>query len=1062
MTFKSQHTADQALFIGDGEMAQLMREHDWASTSLGPVAFWPAALKNAMRLLLTSRFEMWMGWGPDILFFYNDAYRPTLGRKHPAALGTPTRELWAEIWDDIEPRLRRVYERGEATWDRALQLILNRHGYPEETYHTFSYSPLFDDDQRVQGVFCAVSEETERVLSQRRFALLSTLAVRLNPAYSLEAVYDATAAALLQGQRDLPFVLLYEFDAGGAAHLVGAVGAEPGSAAAPRTLGEGTRARWDVSGLWDGLGESVQASGGDTPTGPWDCAADEVLLVPLPGQGTGRPFGVMVAGLNPYRRLDEAYASFVQLVAGQVASGVASANAAQSERRRAQVLEEVARLRQEAADKLREANEQLAGEVRLRTLESERLRALFEQAPSFMCLLDGPEHTYELANEAYRQLVGHRELLGKPVRKALPEVSGQGFFELLDGVFASGEPYVGRNLPVLLQRSPGAQPEQRFVHLVYQPLKGADGRMRGIFVDGYDVTDQRRAEEALQAVNETLETRVRQRTSELAQALERLQQETRQRAQAQEALKQAQRMEALGQLTGGVAHDFNNLLQVISGNLQMLTREFAGNERAESRLRAALGGVARGAKLASQLLSFGRRQPLEPKVVNMGRLLGSMDDMMRRTLGEEIELETLVSSGLWHAQLDPGQLENAVLNLAINSRDAMDGSGRLTIEVRNAQLDADDARAHDDVRVGQYVMLAVGDTGSGMPAEVLQQAFEPFFSTKPEGKGTGLGLSMVYGFVKQSGGHVKIDSEVGLGTTVRLYFPRALGQEDELVEPVEGAVRGGSETILVVEDDAAVRETVVGLLGELGYCVLAARDAAGAYGVIEGGAAIDLVLTDVVMPGPMRSTELARRVKERRPGVCVLFTSGYTEDAIVHGGRLDPGVELLSKPYTHEALARKVRQLLDARPAAVEAAPPEPGPGPEAAPLRPLRLLVVEDDEFIREAVVEMLAAPDVQVRNVGDAPAALALLAEQRFDMLFTDVGLPRVSGLELAKQARERDPSLPIAFLTGDGRDPALGQVARSTVLLKPFFDEDLEAALTLLLGDRTSRERLRRETP
>ncbi|MCE9658860.1 MAG: PAS domain-containing protein [Burkholderiales bacterium] len=395
--------------------------------------------------------------------------------------------------------------------------------------------------------------------------------------------------------------------------------------------------------------------------------------------------------------------------------------------------------------------------------------------------------------------------------------------------------------------------------------------------------------------------------------------------QTEEQLRQAQKMDAIGQLTGGVAHDFNNILQVISSNLQLLAIFAAGNTKVTDRLAKAESAVRRGAQLASQLLSFGRRQPLQPKVVNVGRSVAGMEDMLRRALGEAIEIETIVSGGLWNTHVDPAQIENAVLNLAINARDAMQGAGKLTIELGNASLDDAYARRHAEVEPGQYVMLAVSDTGCGMTPEVAARAFEPFFSTKPEGKGTGLGLSMVYGFAKQSGGHAKIYSEPGHGTVVKLYLPRAAGSEDlpSIVEEPSGL--GGSETILVAEDDEDVRTTVVDLLSGLGYRVLKARDASAALAIVESGVRIDLLFTDVVMPGPLKSTELARRARARLPGLAVLFTSGYTENAIVHGSRLDAGVELLSKPYSRDALAKKLRQMLDARPGgAAKVSPPLP------------------------------------------------------------------------------------------------------------------------------------------
>jgi PAS domain S-box-containing protein len=384
---------------------------------------------------------------------------------------------------------------------------------------------------------------------------------------------------------------------------------------------------------------------------------------------------------------------------------------------------------------------------------------------------------------------------------------------------------------------------------------------------------------------------------------------TLQRTEA--ALQHAQKMEAIGKLTGGVAHDFNNLLQIISGNLQLLSMLLACYNNATRYVERALAGVTRGAKLASYLLAFSRRQALEPTVAQIADLLGAMDDMLRRTLDGRVEIETLIGAGLWNTFVDTAQLENAVLNLCINARDAMAGSGKLTIVIDNAVLDEAYSRAHAEVAPGQYVMIAVSDTGSGMSPEVLHKAFDPFFSTKPEGKGTGLGLSMVFGFVKQSGGHVGIASEVGAGTTVRLYLPRCLDAVDGPAAVDDGQVVGGAETVLVVDDNEAVRDVSVELLTGLGYQVLKAHDAAGAMSIVDSGLRIDLLFTDVVMPGPLSAPELASRARSRLPALGVLFTSGYADSAIVHDGRLDPDVELLGKPYTRQALARKIRQVLE-------------------------------------------------------------------------------------------------------------------------------------------------------
>lgn len=380
------------------------------------------------------------------------------------------------------------------------------------------------------------------------------------------------------------------------------------------------------------------------------------------------------------------------------------------------------------------------------------------------------------------------------------------------------------------------------------------------------------------------------------------------------ALQQAQKMESLGRLTGGVAHDFNNLLQVISGNLQLLNRVVAGNDKAVRWVDTALASVTKGAKLSNSLLAFGRKQTLEPKVVNVGKAVVAMEDILQRALGDGLTTALYVREGLWNTYVDIAQVENALLNLAINARDAMDGTGTLTVEVDNVVLGPEYAQEHDETCAGDYVMLAVSDTGAGMSAQVLKQAFDPFFTTKPVGKGTGLGLSMVFGFVKQSGGHVKIYSEVGHGTAVKIYLPRCTDTEEKVDQSDLQPVAGGTETILVVEDDLSVQATVIEILGELGYRVLKADDASAALSIIESGIQIDVLFTDVIMPGPLKSPDLARKAKALFPRLAVLYTSGYTENAIVHGGKLDRGVELIGKPYTREALARRIRHVLAKEP----------------------------------------------------------------------------------------------------------------------------------------------------
>ncbi len=384
------------------------------------------------------------------------------------------------------------------------------------------------------------------------------------------------------------------------------------------------------------------------------------------------------------------------------------------------------------------------------------------------------------------------------------------------------------------------------------------------------------------------------------------------RRNSDERLRQAQKMEAIGQLTGGVAHDFNNLLTVISGNVETLLRRLPDSASDLRRpATAALNGATRAAVLTQRLLAFARRQALEPKSLSVNDLVGGMSEMLRRTLGENIAVETVLGAGLWPTLIDVNQLENAILNLAINARDAMPDGGRLTIETGNAYLDEEYAVAAE-VSPGQYVGLFVGDTGTGMTPEVMSKAFDPFFTTKGIGQGTGLGLSQVYGFIRQSGGYVKIESGIGAGTTIKLYLPRHHAAATDEFAPAAVAVpHARGETILVAEDDPDVRGFTIEMLSELGYSIIEAPEGETALRLLDTNRDVAMLFTDIGLPNGMNGRQLADEARRRRPDLKVLFTSGYARNAIVHHGRVDPGVELLVKPFTYAGLAAKIRHVLD-------------------------------------------------------------------------------------------------------------------------------------------------------
>jgi PAS domain S-box-containing protein len=474
---------------------------------------------------------------------------------------------------------------------------------------------------------------------------------------------------------------------------------------------------------------------------------------------------------------------------------------------------------------------------------------------------------------------------------------------------------------------------QGFVHEIAFDLICADGRQLPVLANTvqkldaagrplvhritlFNATDRRKyerelllarqkaeqASEELKRLNETLEERVAQEVAE--------------RMKAEGALRQAQKMEAVGQLTGGIAHDFNNLLTIIVGNIELLQRRLPeGSERLQRAAEHAMDATRRAATLTQRLLAFSRRQPLDPKPINANKLVAGMSELLRRTLGEAVVLETVLAGGLWRTQADPNQLENAILNLAVNARDAMVNGGKLTIQTANTRLDEAYVEAlAEPVPPGQYVLVAVSDTGTGMDKTTMEKVFEPFFTTKEAGKGTGLGLSQVYGFVRQSNGHVRIYSDLGEGTTIKIYLPRLIGSDEEPAEtPMKrpAMMKGSGETILVVEDEPALRAYAAEALRDLGYRVLEAAEGREALSVVEQHHEIALLFTDVVLTGGMNGRVLADAVTRCKPGLPVLYTTGYTANAIVHHGRLDPGMHLIGKPFTYSELAAKVRQLLD-------------------------------------------------------------------------------------------------------------------------------------------------------
>ena len=554
---------------------------------------------------------------------------------------------------------------------------------------------------------------------------------------------------------------------------------------------------------------------------------------------------------------------------------------------------------------LRDDTQRAEAERLLRENEA-RLRALTDNLPSGMVYQiatgrDGSERRFLYVSQSHEKLTGipADAVLADPTipyNLILPEHRAALVAAEAEAIATRG-PF---DVQVRFRRADG---EVRWSRIISAPREQADGSLiwDGIQVD---VTDQKYAEALLLEMNNELERRVAERTHEL---------ET-----AQEQLRQAQKMEAVGQLTGGIAHDFNNLLTGVIGSLDLMQRRMAKGEtdRIEHYATTAMTAANRAAALTHRLLAFSRRQPLDPKPVNANRLVTGMEELLRRTIGEGVQLEIVTAGGLWQTLCDPHQLESAVLNLAINARDAMPNGGKLTIETCNAHLDSAYIAKERDVAPGQYVCICVTDTGSGMTKDTIEKAFEPFFTTKPIGQGTGLGLSMIYGFARQSEGYARIYSEAGEGTTVKLYLPRYFGEAEDSEEAHDALTDDhraeAGEVVLVVEDETAVRDLVIDVLEELGYRAIEAVDGPSGLKLLQSKLRIDLLVTDIGLPG-LNGRQLADAAREHRPDLKILFMTGYAENATIANGFLDPGMAMITKPFAIEALVTRIRDMIEKR-----------------------------------------------------------------------------------------------------------------------------------------------------
>jgi PAS domain S-box-containing protein len=931
-------------------MARAIREHDWSSTPLGPIGDWPISLRTAVGYLTASSVPMVLLWGQEGVLIYNDGYARFAGRRHPELLGMGAREGWPEIADFNDGNIRRGLA-GEAWSLRDQELVLDRRGAPEAGWMDLDYTPVPQDDGTPGGVMVLVTETTERRIAEERLrAAVERLDLALSAGGGIGAWdWDVPADLVVADPR---FSKLYGVDPDRAAlgapvaeffvnvHpddlpvLQGAIDRALNGGgtleAEYRLVGPNGDVRWVIAvgrPIRDQDGRVVRLPGVsfditerresearyrtlfnkmdegfciieffDGPHGP---DSDYIHIEANPAYAANAGIENVVGQKLREMVGDEAQA-WVDRYGEVLKTGkpirfeqelVATGRWLELSAFRIEPPE-----RKQVAVLFQDLTERKKAELALRDSET-RYRSLFDTMDEGFCVIEMKfdeagtpvDYLFLETNPAFTRHTGLENAAGRWMRDLAPDHE-QHWFDIYGQIAKTGE-------PVRFEQTAEAL---GFFYDVYAFRVGdADDNRVAILFN--DITRRRQNELALKELNATLEARVVERTEELTRA--------------HEALRQSQKMEAVGQLTGGIAHDFNNLLAGISGSLELL-----GKRLSEGRLNgmdryidAAQGSAQRAASLTQRLLAFSRRQTLDPRPTDVNRLINGMEELIRRSVGPDVEVEVVGAGGLWAAKVDQSQLENALLNLCINGRDAMaPGGGRLTIETSNKWLDDRAAKARD-LPPGQYVSLCVTDTGVGMSPETQAQAFDPFFTTKPLGQGTGLGLSMIHGFVRQSGGQVRIYSEIGKGTTMCIYLPRHLGDVDSagehgLTPVVEG---GHGETVLVIDDETTVRMLVAEVLGEAGYNVIEAPDGPSGLEILRSDRRIDLLISDVGLPGGMNGRQVADAARVTRPDLKVLFITGYAENAAVGNGLLAPGMEVLTKPFVMGDLSLKVHDMIE-------------------------------------------------------------------------------------------------------------------------------------------------------
>ncbi|MHA4837652.1 PAS domain S-box protein [Sphingopyxis sp. MSC1_008] len=925
------------IFPGASDMARVMRHHDWAETPLGPPAQWSEALKVPLRMLLSSKFEMWLGWGPDLHFFYNDAYVPTLGVKHPVMLGKPMREVWSEVYDDVADQIDRV-RAGEATWNEELLLLLERSGFPEETYHSFSYSPLSDSDGTVGGLLCVVREDTAHVVGRRRLETLGALGSSLSGATDRASIAEAIDTALAGNRRDFPFVA---FDL------------------------EGTTGSGEVSPTYSAAGVSPAdfaqsgtiidlPQGSTLPRGAWDHPPTKALAIAIPGPMAKDGAGSLLLGLNPYRGEDPDILDVVRLIAAQIGGALANAAAVEVERRRADRIWSVSRDLIVVVDEqgifqsvspswtrtLGHPTEQVVGRPISDFMHPDDIAASSDALAHSMTKgnLTNYENRFRAADGSYRSMEWHTTLedglvyaYGRDVteRRQVEQAlnsSQEQFRHLVQGVTDYAIYLIDLEGRVSswnegARRIKGYEPEdiigEHFSRFYTdedrahgEPVRALEtARQEGRFIaEGWRVRrngERFRASVVIDAIRDDDGRPIG--FAKITRDISEREEAQKQLEIAREALFQSQKMDAIGQLTGGVAHDFNNLLMAVLSSLDLLRKRLPDDPLAHRLLNNAVEGATRGATLTQRMLAFARRQELDLHPIDLPQLLSGMSDLVQRSIGPEWPISTNFPLKLPAVRADANQLEMAILNLIVNARDASPSGGHILISATSELLREG---AVEDLPAGNYVRLVVKDRGTGMDAETLRRATEPFFTTKGVGKGTGLGLPMVHGMARQIGGSFELQSKAGDGVSAILWLPAA-GAEQRAAQPVEAsediAPSTSRLTILAVDDDALVLMNTAALLEDLGHEVIEAESAAAALEMARVRDDIDLIVTDQAMPD-MTGVDLITAVDGFRPHMPVIIASGYGEGVDVPGRQ----VVRLSKPFNQKQLAKAIETAVEA------------------------------------------------------------------------------------------------------------------------------------------------------